>query len=103
LKITILCTSGITPILRHYDPERPTLLETDASDFAIAGVLSQKFEDGKIYPIGFLSRKLNPAELNYDVYDKQMLAVVWSLKKWRCFLQGAIHKTIVYSDDQNLT
>jgi hypothetical protein len=51
LKVTILFTSGKTPILRHYDPDTPVLLETDASDFAIAGILSQKFEDGKIHPV----------------------------------------------------
>jgi hypothetical protein len=51
LKITILFASGKTPILRHYDPERPALLETDASDFAISGILLQKFEDGKIHPV----------------------------------------------------
>jgi len=103
LKITILFASGKTPILRHYDPERPALLETDASDFAIAGILSQKFEDGKIHPVRFTSRKLTPAELNYDVYDKEMLAVVFSLNKNRHFLQGAVHKTTIYSDHQNLT
>jgi len=103
LKITILFTSGKTPILRHYDPDRPALLETDASDFAIAGILSQKFEDGKIHPIRFVFRKLNPAELNYDVYDKEMLAVVFSLRKNRHYLQGAVHETTIYSDHQNLT
>jgi hypothetical protein len=45
LKITILRVSSKTPILRHYDPNRPALVETDASDFAIAGILSQKFQD----------------------------------------------------------
>jgi hypothetical protein len=103
LKVTILFTSGKTPILRHYDPDRPALLETDASDFEIAGILSQKFEDGKIHPARFVSRKLNPAELNYDVYDKEMLAVVFSLRKNRHYLQGAVHKTTIFSDHQNLT
>jgi len=103
LKITILFTSGKTPILRHYDPHRPALLEIDPSDFAIAGILSQKFEDGKIHPVRFTSRKLTPAELNYDVYDKEMLAVVFSLNKNRHYLQGAEHKTTIYSDHQNLT
>jgi len=103
LKITVLFTSGKTPILRHYDPDRPALLETDASDFAIAGISSQKFEDGKIHPVRFVSRKLNPAELNYDVYDKEMLAVVFSLQKNRHYLQGAIHKTTIFSDHQNFT
>jgi hypothetical protein len=86
LKITILFTSGKTPILRHYDPDRPALLETDASDFAIAGILSPKFEDGKIHSVHFVSTNLNPAELNYDVHDKEMLAVVFSLRKNRLCL-----------------
>jgi hypothetical protein len=67
LKITVLFTSGKTFILRHYSPDRPALLKTDASDFTVAGVFSQKFKDGKLHPIGFISRKLSPAELNYDV------------------------------------
>jgi len=103
LKITILFASGKTLILRHYDPNRPALVETDVSDFAIAGMLSQKFEDCKIHPVRFVSRKLNPAELNYEVYDKEMLAVVYLLNKNRHFLQGTDHKTTIYSNHQNLT
>jgi len=103
LKIVVLFSSGKAPILRHYDPNRPALVETDASEFAIAGILSQKFEDGKLKPVSSISRTLTAAEFNYDLYDKEMLAVVYSLKKWRYFLQGAIHNTIVYSDHQNLT
>jgi len=98
LKITILFTSGKTPILRHYHPDRPALLETDVSDFTIAGILLQKFEDGKIHPVIFVSRKIYLAELNYDVYDKEMLAVVFSLRKNRHYLQGAEHKTTIFSD-----
>jgi hypothetical protein len=78
-------------------------LETDASDFAIAGTLSQKFEDSKIHPVRFVSRKLNPAELNDNLYDTQMLAVVFSLRKNRHYLQGAEHKTTIFSDHQHLT
>jgi hypothetical protein len=103
LTITILFTSGKTPILKHYDPDRHPLLETDASDLAIAGILSQKFKDGKIHPVKFVSRKLNLAKLNYDVYDKEMLAVVFPLGKNRHYLQGAEHKTTIFSDHQNLT
>ena len=103
LKIVILFTSGNTPILKHYDPDKPALLETDASDFAIAGILSQKFEDGRVHPVRFVSRKLTPAELNYDDYDKEMIAIVFSLRKNRHYLQGAEHKTMIYSDHQNLT
>jgi len=103
LKVVILFTSGKTPILKHYDPHRPAMLETDASDFAIAGILSQKFQDGKIHPVRFVSRKLSPAELNYDVYNKEMLAIVFSLRKNRHYLQGAEYTTTIFSDHQNLT
>jgi hypothetical protein len=74
----------------------------DTSDFAIAVELSQKLEDGKIHPVRFVSRTLNPAELNYDIYDKDMLAVVFSLRKNRHYPQGAKHKTTIFSDHQNL-
>jgi len=91
-----------TPILRHYDPNHPALVEMDASEFAIAGILSQKFEDGKLHPVSFISPKLSQMELNYNVYDKEIHAIVFSLHKWRYFLRGAEHKTIIYSDHQNL-
>jgi len=71
-------------------------LETDDSDYAIAGILSQKIEDGKIHPGKFASREQNPSELNYHVYDKEMLPVVYCFAKNRHFLQGAIHKTMVF-------
>jgi len=103
LKVVILFTSGKTSILKPYDPDRPALLETDALDFAIACISSQKFEDDKIHPVRFVSRKLSPAELNYDVYDKEMLAIVFSLRKNRHYLQGAEHRTTNFSDHQNLT
>ena len=53
LKITIIVTSGKTPILRHYNVERPALLETDASNFPIAGILSQRVKGGKLHPVSF--------------------------------------------------
>jgi len=90
-------------MLKHYNPDRPVLLETDASDFAIAGILSRKFEDIKIHPVRFVSRKLTPAQLNYDVYDMEMFAIVFSLRKNRHYLQGAEHTTKIFSDHPNLT
>jgi hypothetical protein len=102
LKVVVLFTSGNTPILRHFDQERPALIETDASDFAIGAVLSQKFEDGKVHPCAFLSRKLSPAEFNYDVFDKEMLAIVYALQKWRHYVLGTEHKTTIFTDHHNL-
>jgi len=73
-----------------------------SSNFAIAGILLQKFEDRKIDPVWFVLRKVIRAKFNYDVYDKDMLAVVYSLKENHHFLQGAEHQATVYSDHQNI-
>ena len=102
IKIMVLFTSGNTPILSHFDQERSALIETNASNFAIGTVLSQKFEDGKIHPCVFLSGKLSPAEFNYDVFDKEMLSIVYALQKWRHYVLGTAHKTTIFSDHQNL-
>jgi hypothetical protein len=58
-------------IVHHFRPGIPLELETDASDFALGSVLSQRHEDGKLYPIAFRSRKFDTAELNYQVHDKE--------------------------------
>jgi len=102
LKMVVLLTSGKTPILRHFDQDRPAIIETDASHCAIGAVLSQKFEDGKIHPCSFSSRKLSPAEFNYDVFDKKMLAIVDALQKWRHYALGTPHIITIFSDHQNL-
>jgi hypothetical protein len=78
------------------------MVETDTSDYAMGAVLSERFEDGKIHPVAFISTKFSPAELNYQIYDKEMLAIVYTMKQWRCDFQGAIHTTIVYLDHMNL-
>jgi len=100
---TILCTSGKSPIMRHYDSNQPLLLETVTSTFPIGGILSQHFKHGMIHPVGFLSRQFSQADLNYDVFPKEMLAIVWVPKWWRSFLQGSVHTTIIYTNHQNLT
>ncbi|SAM05196.1 hypothetical protein [Absidia glauca] len=90
------------PILQLFNPDLPCTIETDASDFAIAGVINQTGEDGILHPIAFYSRKMLPAEVNYDVYDKEMLAIIDSFKQWRHYLEGAVHQTIVLTDHRNL-
>ncbi|KAJ1604034.1 hypothetical protein NDA14_005650 [Ustilago hordei] len=61
-------------VLQHFDYHLPTRLETDASDFAIAGVLKQEHE-GRWHPVAFYSRKMSSAEKNYEIHDKELLAV----------------------------
>ena len=91
-----------SPILKHFDPHRPSIVETDASDFAIACIISQHDDKSILHPIAFYSRKLTPAEINYEIYDKEMLAVVTAFKEWRSYLEGAQHQTTVLTDHRNL-
>lgn len=90
------------PILQHPNPQEQFWVETDSSDFARGAVLSQKGEDGLLHPVAFMSKSLAPAELNYDIYDKEMLAIVGSFKSWRVYLEGCPKVVIVYSDHKNL-
>ncbi|WPJ59666.1 hypothetical protein SMAC4_13198 [Sordaria macrospora] len=90
------------PVLAHFDPAEPAIMETDASDFGIGAVLSQRKEDGKIRPVAFHSRKMSPAEMNYEIHDKELLAIVDSFERWRIYLEGAKHRIEVFSDHQNL-
>ncbi|GJP79302.1 hypothetical protein CLOP_g9549 [Closterium sp. NIES-67] len=75
-------------VLRIADPHRPFKLITDASHLAVGAVLLQDFGEG-LQPIAYKSRKLNPAERNYLVHDKELLAIVHAFKVWRCYLTGA--------------
>ena len=92
----------LAPILIAFDPEKETVVETDASDYALGGVISQKGEDGKLHPIAFYSRKLTSAELNYEIHDKELLAIVECLREWRVYLEGSKYRVKVYSDHKNL-
>ena len=63
------------PILTHWIPDRPLVVETDASDYALAAILSVQLDSGEIHPIAFHSRTFTAPELNYDVHDKELLAI----------------------------
>ncbi|MBW0569039.1 hypothetical protein O181_108754 [Austropuccinia psidii MF-1] len=77
----------IAPILSHFDPSLPTIVETDASDYALGAVLSQISDSGK-HPIAFDSGKLLPAELNYEIHDKELLGIILTCRqaRWAVFL-----------------
>jgi hypothetical protein len=75
-------------VLAHYQPELPTRVETDASDGVVAAVLSQLQEDGEWHPVAYYSHTMVSAELNYDIHDKEMLAIIRALEEWRPELVG---------------
>lgn len=75
-------------VLVHYDPKLPIVLSTDASNVAVAGILSHEFENGEVKPIAFVSRALSSAERNYSTIQKEALAIVYSVVKLRQYLLG---------------
>jgi len=89
------------PILSHFYPGRKTVVETDASDFALGSVLSQ-YQGRRLHPVAFHSRKLNSAESNYEIHDKELHAIMEALKEWKRYLRGEEEPVTVYTDHQNL-
>ncbi len=81
------------PILIHPNPAKPFIVETDALDFALRAILSQFGIDGLLHPVAFYSRKLTSAEINYQVYDKELLAIITAFEQWRPYLAGAQHES----------
>ena len=67
-------------ILIIFDPTKPIMLETNASDLALEAVISQQKSDRKWYPIAFYSWKLTIAKHNYKIYDKKLLAIIDLMK-----------------------
>lgn len=90
------------PILKHFDHTKPVLVETDASDYVSAGVLSQRDDDGVLHPVAFYSKKHSPAECNYEIYDKELMAIIRAFEEWRPELEGAEHPVQVLTDHKNL-
>jgi hypothetical protein len=91
-----------TPILARFDPDRDVIVETDASDYVSAGVLSQYDDEGILHPVAFFSKKHSPAECNYEIYDKELMAIVRAFEEWRPELQSVINPIRVLSDHKNL-
>jgi len=89
------------PILAHFHRLRLVLIETDTSDFIIGAVLSRD-DENCLHPVAFHSRKFQPAEINYEIHNKELLAIVDTFKHWHRYCEGATHQVQVFSDHQNL-
>ena len=98
-RLKTLFTSA--PILKHFDSELPSTLHADSSGAAISGIISQP-HNGVLHPVAFWSRKCIAAECNYDIYDREMLAIVEFMKRWRHYLEGTKYSIQIRSDHKNL-
>lgn len=78
----------LAPVLIMPDDSKPYRVEADSSDFATGGVLEQEGDDGKWHPVAFYSKSLSPFERNYEIHDKELLAIVRLLEEWRHFCEG---------------
>ncbi|XP_037931955.1 uncharacterized protein K02A2.6-like [Teleopsis dalmanni] len=75
-------------VLTHFDPELPIILTTDASNSAVAGVLSHEFSKNDCKPIAFVSRALTKCEQNYSTLEKEALAIIFCVSKLKQYLHG---------------
>jgi len=89
-------------VLAHFDPDLKCILETDASDYVYAAILSQIQEDGAIRPVAYLSKKMTPTECNYEIYDKELLAIVRAFEEWRPELAGVDESVEILTDHRGL-
>ena len=91
------------PVLLIPDYTKPLIIEADASLFATGAVLLQVDTNGEEHPCGYLSRSLNPAEQNYQVYDRELYAIIQALREWRHYVQGSSFQVLIRTDHVNLT
>jgi len=97
---TVVTTAPVLVSLQELDPFQ---IEADSSDFATGAVLSQQSTtDRKWHPIAFYSKSLSSMEQNYEINDKEMLAIIYALEEWRYFLEEVTHLVEIWTDHKNL-
>jgi len=89
-------------VLAAPDLDKKMRMEVNISDYAMGGVLSMECKDRLWRPVAFLLKLLSEIERNYEIYDKEMLAIIRGLESWRYLLEGAKYKFEVWTDYKNL-
>lgn len=91
------------PVLTIYSPTRETELHCDASSLGFGGILMQKQEDGKFHPVAYFSKRASPAESRYHSFELETLAIIYSLRKFRIYLEGIPFRIITDCNSLTLT
>jgi hypothetical protein len=89
-------------VLSHWKSDILLIVETDASDYALVAILSIVNSDGEVHPMAFLSHTFSSAELNYNIHDKELLAIFEAFKFWRHYLKGVGTPIDIVTDHKNL-
>ena len=92
----------IKPVLVAPDLDKEFRVEADASNYATGGVLSMKCSDNLWRPVAFISKSLSDIKRNYEIHNKEMLAVIRYLEAWKHFLEGTTVKFEIWTDHKNL-
>ena len=79
----------LTLFLGSFDPEKKIILKTDASDQILGSCLCQPDANGQLHPVAYRSKKFSGPELNYNVYNKELLDIVDAFEEWRAYLKGS--------------
>ena len=90
-------------VLMMPDQTKPFQIECDASKYALGVVLTQLDNNRDRHLVAFLWKTFNKTKHNYEIYDRELLALIQALEEWQHYIQGLGHTTIIYSDHQNLT
>ena len=90
------------PIFAHHKQGIKTSVETDSSDYVSSGVFSQLADNGLLHPVAFFSKNFNPAECNYEIYNKELLAIIRCFEQWRPKLEGIGVSVKVIIDHKSL-
>jgi len=91
------------PVLVSSQDSEPFRVEANSLDFATGAVLSHQLTtDRKWHPVVFYSKSLSSVERNYEIYDKEILAIIRALEEWRHFLEGVTHPVEIWTDHKNL-
>ena len=91
------------PTIAIPSPDKDFLIQTDASKHTIAAVLYQPDKDRNLQPVAYFSKTLNPAQQNYDIYNRELLAIIEALHHWYIYLYQAPTPTEIWTDHRNLT
>ena len=91
-----------SPVLLLPDYGKPFTVYTDASDYATSAILEQDDALGQSHPVAYYSKSLQPAEHNYKIHDKELLAIIHALRHFCHYLQGNEHTTRIFLNHANL-